>query len=234
MATTRYRFNENPTGTSLVKDTSGYYEFSLVTSAKAGVTSPIPKEGQRCRSVTGATSSYTADTVGSSVHGLNVYSYLDFYFYNSSSANTDWRIHLFEGWNDFLGASTYQWSWIKQSTNEVIVSSWDGATYGEISMGANNIPRNQWSRIVVNIGIDYGGGYYGFANKVSFFKGTNINGTVPDYSDNTQTGFSSFPFNIVIGQTGGEATSPSLTGGFYDDLIISDSIVYRKKAFVIG
>lgn len=236
MATTRYRLNDNPVGTALKADQSGYYAFQVTTehSGVAGVTTPIPREGQRCRAVTGLTGTYTADLVSTTDYPLYTYGFLDFYFYNSSSANTDWRIYILAGYNDYVGQATYQWAWIKQSTNEVIVSSYDGDAYYQVSLGAGNVPRNKWSRIVVNLGIDYGDGFWGFCNGVSIFKDLNINGKNPDYftNDPSITGFSTTPYYVIMGQTGGEAVSQ--VGGFIDDVIFSDSVIYRKKPYVIG
>jgi hypothetical protein len=235
MAISRYRLNDNPVGTALKADQNAYYTFRTSTahSGVAGVTTPIPKEGQRCRAVTGSSGTFTHDIELDVGFPLYTYAFLDFYFYNSSTANTDWRIYLLAGYNDFAAEATYQWAYIKQSTNEVFVAEYSGfGIFNETSLGADNIPRDKWSRIVVDIGIDYGDGFWGYMNKVSVFTGTNINGSVPDYSNTTNTGFTTSDFGVFIGQTGGEAVSQ--VGGFIDDVIFSDSVIVRKKPFVIG
>ena len=85
MATTRYRLNDNPVGTALKADQSGYYAFQTTAqhSGVAGVTTPIPKEGQRCRAVTGLSGTYTSDLINTTPFAIYNYGVLDFYFYNS-------------------------------------------------------------------------------------------------------------------------------------------------------
>lgn len=238
MATTRYRFNENPSAASLVKDTSGYYELSLVTSGKAGVTSPTPKQGQRCRPVTGASGSYTSDLAETTgLYPLNTYSSIDFFIYNATGANTSWRPISISGWNDYASDVTYAWSYINQSTNIIYGATFDvgNANYQETAIGT--LPRDKWCRIRFKLGWDYGGGSYGIFDSAQLWTTSSPYSITPDYDVVLDAGigdhgFSTQPLAIYIGQTGGEAVSQS--GGYFDDLIWSDSPIYRKKPYVIG
>lgn len=234
MATTRYRLNENPSGGSLVKDTSGYYEFGLVTAGVAGVTSPTPKEGQRCRFVTGASGQYISHLSPSSNYPLNTYSSIDFYIYNPTGANTWWRPISIVGFNDYFGTDTYAWSYINQSTNVIYAATYDVGTdnYQETVIGT--LPRDKWCRIRFGLGRDYGGGFFGIYSSIQLWTTSSLYSITPDYDVTpTDGGFSTTPFDVYIGQTNGELVSPQ-NGGYFDDVIWSNSPIYRKKPYVIG